>query len=113
MPKEDRTWLSDRLQSVQQFSDDVQLQVVLGLLRGVLERLQKDHVHSDSEKPMEIDDTDEATSKPRLGALSRAKRTLANSFEGLRKKVSYFRRKVIYYYAELTALGYCSVYSFV
>lgn len=50
LPKEERSWLSDRLQSVQQFSEEVQLQVVMGLLRGVFERLQKDHVHSDGEK---------------------------------------------------------------
>ena len=38
-------------------------------------------------QPMEVEDNDEATSKPRLGPLSRAKRTLASSIEGLRKKV--------------------------
>ncbi|XP_065175918.1 TBC1 domain family member 1-like isoform X2 [Sycon ciliatum] len=86
LPKEDRTWMSDRAQAIQQFSEDVQLQITMGMLRGISERLQSEHSHSDSEKPMEVEDNDEATSKPRLGPLSRAKRTLASSIEGLRKK---------------------------
>ena len=42
--------MSDRAQAIQQFSEDVQLQITMGMLRGISERLQSEHSHSDSEK---------------------------------------------------------------